>query len=99
MVISLAKVRHSSARCRSFRAWAACSAAVRAVIQVRFCDEVDVALGDVVGDLTLAAFARSNDARLQLAAWILVCDSPHTQDDQYANRNVIRNFHGIASLR
>jgi hypothetical protein len=42
----------------------------------------------------------SNGARrLQLAARRLVCDSPHEQDDQHANRDVIGNFHGIASLR
>jgi hypothetical protein len=42
----------------------------------------------------------SNGARrLQLAARQLVCDSPHEQDDQHANRDVIGNFHGMASLR
>ena len=39
----------------------------------------------------------SNGARrLQLAARKLVCESPHEQDDQHANRDVIGNYHGTS---
>src|SRR5271165_2157214 len=62
-----------------------------------------VAIGNTGGEwLRLARLnptryrgTHSNGARrLQFAARKLVCDSPHEQDDQHPNRDVIGNYHG-----